>query len=72
MIWLDNHLSPALARWIAAEFGEPCVQIRDLDLARAYTTSDASAKESIESAVKATIAQFGHAARDVATTFAVA
>ena len=34
-IWLDNHLSPALARWIADEFGEPCVQVRDLGLARA-------------------------------------
>lgn len=33
-IWLDNHLSPALAKWIAAEFGEPCVQVRDLGLAR--------------------------------------
>lgn len=34
-IWLDNHLSPALAKWIAAEFGEPCVQVRDLGMARA-------------------------------------
>ncbi|MEQ1618489.1 MAG: DUF5615 family PIN-like protein [Terricaulis sp.] len=34
-IWLDNHLSPALAHWIAAQFGEPCVQVRDLGFARA-------------------------------------
>ena len=34
-IWLDNHLSPVLATWIAGEFGEPCVQVRDLGLARA-------------------------------------
>lgn len=34
-IWLDNHLSPALARWTAVEFGEPCVQVRDLGVARA-------------------------------------
>jgi len=34
-IWLDNHLSPALAGWIETEFGEPAVQIRDLGLARA-------------------------------------
>lgn len=34
-IWLDNHLSPALATWIAAEFGETCVQVRDVGLARA-------------------------------------
>jgi predicted nuclease of predicted toxin-antitoxin system len=34
-IWLDNHLSPALATWIASEFDEPCVQVRDVGLARA-------------------------------------
>lgn len=34
-IWLDNHLSPALARWIEEQFGEPCVQVRELGLARA-------------------------------------
>jgi predicted nuclease of predicted toxin-antitoxin system len=34
-IWLDNHLSPALARWITETFNEPCVQVRDLGLARA-------------------------------------
>ena len=34
-IWLDNHLSPALARWIATEFGTSCVQVRDLGLERA-------------------------------------
>lgn len=34
-IWLDNHLSPALAVWIASEFGEACVQVRDVGLARA-------------------------------------
>jgi predicted nuclease of predicted toxin-antitoxin system len=34
-IWLDNHLSPALAQWIESEFGEPCAQVRDLGLARA-------------------------------------
>ena len=34
-IWLDHHLSPALARWIATEFGESCVPVRDIGLARA-------------------------------------
>jgi predicted nuclease of predicted toxin-antitoxin system len=34
-IWLDNHLSPKLAVWIAETFGEPRVQVRDLGLARA-------------------------------------
>jgi predicted nuclease of predicted toxin-antitoxin system len=36
-IWLDNHLSPALAVWIGVEFAETCVQVRDLGFAR---TSD--------------------------------
>jgi predicted nuclease of predicted toxin-antitoxin system len=35
MIWLDNHLSPQLATWIAGEFGEPSIQIRDAGLAQA-------------------------------------
>jgi predicted nuclease of predicted toxin-antitoxin system len=34
-IWLDNHLSPALARWIETTVGMPCRAIRDLGLARA-------------------------------------
>jgi predicted nuclease of predicted toxin-antitoxin system len=34
-IWLDNHLSPNLALWIGDAFGEPCVQVRDLGMARA-------------------------------------
>jgi predicted nuclease of predicted toxin-antitoxin system len=34
-IWLDNHLSPALAHWMTDAFGEPCFQIRDIGLARA-------------------------------------
>jgi len=34
-IWLDNHLSPALARWTAERFGEACIQVRDLGLGRA-------------------------------------
>lgn len=33
-IWLDNHLSPALAAWIGAEFHEPCMPIREIGLAR--------------------------------------
>jgi predicted nuclease of predicted toxin-antitoxin system len=34
-IWLDNHLSPALARWIEGAVGVSCLQVRDLGLARA-------------------------------------
>jgi predicted nuclease of predicted toxin-antitoxin system len=34
-IWLDNHLSPALARWMSATFDVRCEQVRDLGLARA-------------------------------------
>jgi predicted nuclease of predicted toxin-antitoxin system len=41
---LDNHLSPALARWIGEEFGEPCIQVRDLGLARASDAEIFAAK----------------------------
>jgi predicted nuclease of predicted toxin-antitoxin system len=32
MIWVDAHLSPALARWITSEFGHPAKAVRDLGL----------------------------------------
>jgi predicted nuclease of predicted toxin-antitoxin system len=32
MIWVDAQLSPALAKWIAAELGHPAQAIRDLGL----------------------------------------
>jgi predicted nuclease of predicted toxin-antitoxin system len=35
IVWLDNHLSPALGRWITAEFGHECLVVRDLGMARA-------------------------------------
>ena len=35
MIWVDAHLSPALARWIADEFGHPAQALRDLGLRNA-------------------------------------
>ena len=35
MIWLDAHLSPALANWIAAEFGEAAQSVRDVGLRHA-------------------------------------
>jgi predicted nuclease of predicted toxin-antitoxin system len=35
IVWLDNHLSPALARWIEVTFAVSSLQIRDLGLARA-------------------------------------
>lgn len=31
-IWLDAHISPALAKWIEAEFSTPCIHVRDLNL----------------------------------------
>jgi predicted nuclease of predicted toxin-antitoxin system len=34
-IWLDEHLSPQLAPWIATTFGIEAAAIRDLGLARA-------------------------------------
>jgi predicted nuclease of predicted toxin-antitoxin system len=35
IIWLDNHLSPALAQWIAASFNHTCFVVRDIGLERA-------------------------------------
>ncbi len=35
MIWVDAHLSPALAKWITAEFGETARSVRDLGLREA-------------------------------------
>lgn len=32
MIWVDAHLSPALARWISAELQYPAQPLRDLGL----------------------------------------
>jgi len=35
MIWVDAHLSPALARWISNRFGHPAQPVRDLGLREA-------------------------------------
>jgi predicted nuclease of predicted toxin-antitoxin system len=35
MIWVDAHISPAVAKWIAAEFGHPAQSVRDLGLRNA-------------------------------------
>lgn len=35
MIWVDAHLSPALARWITAECQHPARPVRDLGLRQA-------------------------------------
>jgi len=35
MIWVDAHLSPALAKWIIAEFGEAAQSVRDVGLSHA-------------------------------------
>ena len=35
MIWLDAHLSPRVANWIADRIGEPAVPVRDLGLREA-------------------------------------
>ena len=35
ILWLDEHLSPQLAPWIAQRFGFEAVPVRDLGLARA-------------------------------------
>jgi hypothetical protein len=35
MIWVDAHISPAVAKWIAAELGHPAQSVRDLGLLNA-------------------------------------
>jgi predicted nuclease of predicted toxin-antitoxin system len=35
MIWVDAHISPAVAKWITVEFGEPAQSVRDLGLRNA-------------------------------------
>lgn len=50
-IWLDNHLSPKLATWIADEFGESCLQVRELGLARASDRDIFTAAKSAASAL---------------------
>jgi predicted nuclease of predicted toxin-antitoxin system len=50
-IWLDNHLSPALASWIEQQTGEPCSQVRDLGLARASDREIFDAARSIAAVV---------------------
>ena len=35
MIWLDAHLSPALAIWLTEEFGQPAAHLRQLGLRHA-------------------------------------
>jgi predicted nuclease of predicted toxin-antitoxin system len=32
IIWIDAQISPAIAPWIASEFGVPAVAVRDLGL----------------------------------------
>ncbi len=32
MIWVDAHLSPAIASWIALSFGHPARSVRDMGL----------------------------------------
>jgi predicted nuclease of predicted toxin-antitoxin system len=35
MIWVDAHISPAVAKWISAELGHPAQSMRDLGLRNA-------------------------------------
>lgn len=32
MIWVDAHISPAVAKWLSAELGFPASSVRDLGL----------------------------------------
>jgi predicted nuclease of predicted toxin-antitoxin system len=35
VIWVDAHISPAVAKWVSAELGHPACSIRDLGLRNA-------------------------------------
>lgn len=35
MIWVDAHISPAVAQWVSAELGYPASSVRDLGLRNA-------------------------------------
>jgi predicted nuclease of predicted toxin-antitoxin system len=35
MIWVDAHISPAVAMWISAEFGHPAQSVREPELRQA-------------------------------------
>jgi predicted nuclease of predicted toxin-antitoxin system len=35
MIWVDAHISPAVAQWVSAELGHPATSVRDLGLRNA-------------------------------------
>jgi predicted nuclease of predicted toxin-antitoxin system len=35
MIWVDAHISPAVATWVAVELGHPACSVRDLGLRNA-------------------------------------
>jgi predicted nuclease of predicted toxin-antitoxin system len=35
MIWVDAHISPAVAKWVATELGHPATSVRDLGLGNA-------------------------------------
>lgn len=35
MIWVDAHISPAVAKWVSADLGHPACSIRDLGLRNA-------------------------------------
>jgi predicted nuclease of predicted toxin-antitoxin system len=39
IIWLDAHLSPSIARWIAETFAVDCASVRDLGLRDALDPS---------------------------------
>jgi predicted nuclease of predicted toxin-antitoxin system len=35
MIWVDAHISPAIAKWVSIELGYPACSVRDLGLRNA-------------------------------------
>jgi len=58
MIWVDAHLSPALATWITAEFGEAAQSVRDLGLRQAKDKDIFSAARQADAIVMTKDADF--------------
>jgi len=55
MIWLDAHLSPALATWLTEETGEPAAHLRTLGLRHAKVTCGNTSNEALRVRLKTTI-----------------
>jgi predicted nuclease of predicted toxin-antitoxin system len=59
MIWVDAHLSPGIARWIASTLGHPAKSIRELGLQHAKDSAIFLAARTAGAIVMTKDADFG-------------